>query len=82
MTVFMGILALRNTTISFTETVKSSAPIFTVGISRLMLGELNGPYVMCSLLPIMFGLAMCSTYELSFNIPGFASALANNFFEW
>lgn len=35
-----------------------------------------------SLIPIMSGLALCSAYELSFNIKGFAAALATNLTEW
>lgn len=38
-TVLFGLLALNYVAVSFTETVKSSAPAFTVVISRLLLGE-------------------------------------------
>ena len=38
-TVLAGLLALNYVAVSFTETVKSSAPAFTVVISRLILGE-------------------------------------------
>ena len=38
-TVLFGLLALNYVAVSFTETVKSSAPAFTVVISRLILGE-------------------------------------------
>ncbi len=31
-----------------------------------------------SLIPVMGGLALCSAYELSFNIIGFAAAIATN----
>ena len=37
-TVLFGLLALNYVAVSFTETVKSSAPAFTVVISRLILG--------------------------------------------
>ena len=39
MTVGLGLVALNYVTVSFTETVKSSAPIFTVLIAKLILNE-------------------------------------------
>ena len=38
-TVILGLVSLKYIAVSFTETVKSSAPFFTVVIARLMLGE-------------------------------------------
>ena len=38
-TVFLGLMALEYVAVSFTETVKSSAPAFTVVISYLILGQ-------------------------------------------
>lgn len=38
-TVILGLVSLKYVAVSFTETVKSSAPFFTVVIARLMLGE-------------------------------------------
>lgn len=63
---------------SFTETVKSTAPFFTVILAWMILGERCGILVMLSLVPVMGGLALCSAYELSFNFVGFAAALATN----
>ncbi|KAL3862634.1 hypothetical protein ACJMK2_008588 [Sinanodonta woodiana] len=80
-TVVLGLVALKFVAVSFTETVKSSAPIFTVFISRLLTGEITGFYTFISLIPIMAGLALCSAFELSFNIKGFAAALATNLSE-
>ena len=37
-TVLLGLIALKFVAVSFTETVKSSAPMFTVLIAKLMLG--------------------------------------------
>jgi hypothetical protein len=39
-TVILGLVALNYVAVSFTETIKSSAPLFTVLISRCILGEL------------------------------------------
>lgn len=41
-TVVLGLVSLKNVAVSFAETVKSSAPIFTVIMSRLILGEYTG----------------------------------------
>ncbi len=109
MTVLLGLISIEYVAVSFTETIKSSAPIFTVLISKLILGkrtsvlfrvrnrrrrpltrrvflvfsgEETGFYVNMSLIPIMFGLALCSATELSFNFYGFIAALSTNFTEW
>mgnify|MGYP001353909336 FL=1 len=37
-TVLLGLIALNYVAVSFTETVKSSAPAFTVVMSKLILG--------------------------------------------
>lgn len=80
-TVLLGLIALNYVAVSFTETIKSSAPAFTVVISRLVLGEISGIYVKLSLIPVMGGLALCSANELSFNIIGFTTALLTNISE-
>ena len=38
-TVVLGLVALNYVAVSFTETIKSSAPLFTVLISRYLLGK-------------------------------------------
>ena len=38
MTVFLGLYALKYVEVSFTETVKSTAPAFTLVLSSLLLG--------------------------------------------
>ncbi|XP_029433760.1 solute carrier family 35 member E2A-like [Rhinatrema bivittatum] len=77
-TVVLGLVSLKNVAVSFAETVKSSAPIFTVIMSRLILGEYTGFMVNLSLLPVMGGLALCTATELSFNVLGFSAALSTN----
>ncbi|XP_076085964.1 solute carrier family 35 member E2A-like [Mytilus galloprovincialis] len=77
-TVFLGLVALKHVAVSLTETVKSSAPLLTCFISYAFIGEYTGMYTFMSLIPIMSGLALCSAYELSFNIKGFIAALATN----
>ncbi|XP_063292460.1 solute carrier family 35 member E2B [Pelobates fuscus] len=77
-TVVLGLVSLKNVAVSFAETVKSSAPIFTVIMSRLILGEYTGLMVNLSLLPVMAGLALCTATEISFNLLGFSAALSTN----
>ncbi len=118
LTVVLGLVSLKYVAVSFTETIKSSAPFFTVIFARLMLGEYTSPQarttppcswrrrrhprgalptraalrphaatksrrpstwqVQLSLVPVVFGLALCSLTELSFNTIGFAAAVLNN----
>ncbi|XP_051524755.1 solute carrier family 35 member E2A-like [Myxocyprinus asiaticus] len=77
-TVVLGLVSLKNIAVSFAETVKSSAPIFTVIMSRLILGEYTGFWVNLSLIPVMAGLALCTATEISFNMLGFSAALSTN----
>ncbi|KAM6977013.1 solute carrier family 35 member E2A [Aplochiton taeniatus] len=76
--VVLGLVSLKNVAVSFAETVKSSAPIFTVIMSRLILGEYTGLWVNLALLPVMAGLALCTATEISFNMLGFSAALSTN----
>lgn len=80
-TVVLGLVSLKHIAASFTETVKSSAPFFTVVIAFLMLGERTSWEVMMSLVPVAGGLVMVSFSELSFNMIGFTAALATNVIE-
>ncbi|KAK1128877.1 hypothetical protein K0M31_020015 [Melipona bicolor] len=77
-TVVLGLVSLNYVAVSFTETIKSSAPLFTVLISRYLLGEHTGLYVNLSLIPLMGGLALCSINEISFDLRGFIAAMATN----
>lgn len=81
-TVILGLIALDYVAVSFTETIKSSAPLFTVLIARYLLGENTGLYVNLSLIPVMSGLALCSANELSFDYRGFLAAMLTNLTEW
>lgn len=80
-TVLLGLIALWYVPVSFAETVKSSAPVFTVVISRIILGDKTSLLVIFSLFPVMGGLALCSANELSFNALGFIAAMATNLSE-
>jgi len=77
----LGLIALWYVPVSFAETIKSSAPVFTVFITRFVLGEQTSLLVNLSLLPVMSGLALCSAYEISFTFIGFVCSLATNLSE-
>ena len=77
-TVMLGLVSLDYVPVSFTETIKSSAPFFTVLFAWLILGEHTTTAVKLSLLPIAGGLALASATELRFNTIGFTAALLNN----
>eukprot|EP00050_Salpingoeca_kvevrii_P008589 m.303795 g.303795 ORF g.303795 m.303795 type:complete len:320 (-) comp16209_c0_seq1:109-1068(-) len=78
LTVIFGLVSLAHVAVSFTETIKSSAPFFTVVFARLMLGQRTSWQVTVSLIPVMLGLAIASATELSFDAIGFGAAVANN----
>ncbi|XP_002160887.1 solute carrier family 35 member E2A isoform X1 [Hydra vulgaris] len=73
-----SVICLKYVAVSFSETIKSSAPLFTAVTAYFLLGEYSGILVNLSLLPIMFGLAISTSTELSFNSTGFIAAVVNN----
>lgn len=77
-TVMAGLISLKYVAVSFTETVKSSAPFFTVIFARILLKEHTSLMVNLSLVPVVGGLALCSANELSFTSIGFFAAVFNN----
>uniref|UniRef100_A0A8C2D8Q9 Solute carrier family 35 member E2B n=1 Tax=Cyprinus carpio TaxID=7962 RepID=A0A8C2D8Q9_CYPCA len=66
-TVVLGLVSLKNVAVSFAETVKSSAPIFTVIMSRLILGEYTGCLsdFYCYLLSLSLSLSLSPLVLLS-----------------
>jgi len=63
-TVLLGLVSLAHVAVSFTETIKSTAPFFTVIFARLILGVRTSPQVQLSLLPVMIGLIICADTEV------------------
>ena len=80
--ILLGLVSFKYVAVSFVETIKSSAPLFTALISYIILKEKNGVFVQLSLIPIMCGLVLCTAYELSFTLVGFAAAIGTNIAEW
>ena len=77
-TVLLGLVALEHVPVSFVETIKATAPAFTVLFARLILQERTAPQVMLTLVPVVGGLILCSATELRFDSIGFMAACLNN----
>ncbi|RLN32562.1 hypothetical protein BBJ28_00024276 [Nothophytophthora sp. Chile5] len=60
------------------QTIKSSAPFFTVVLAYFLLGQRTGWRVNVSLIPIVSGLIFCSLSDSSFHVVGFIAALMSN----
>ncbi|XP_050380575.1 phosphoenolpyruvate/phosphate translocator 2, chloroplastic-like isoform X2 [Argentina anserina] len=71
-------ISLGRVAVSFTHTIKSMEPFFTVLFSALLLAEMPTIWVISSLVPIVGGVALASFTEASFNWIGFGSAMASN----
>ncbi|CAK8563032.1 unnamed protein product [Lathyrus sativus] len=71
-------MSLGKVAVSFTHTVKSMEPFFSVLMSSMFLGEMPTAWVVGSLVPIAGGVALASATEVSFNWIGFLSAMASN----
>ncbi|OAF64914.1 hypothetical protein A3Q56_07380 [Intoshia linei] len=79
--ILFGLIALVYIPISFTETIKSSAPLCTVVIAYFIIGESVSPKTIVTLMIIMFGLLLTSKFEDNFNAIGLISAILTNIFE-
>lgn len=65
-------------TVAFTNVVKTLEPLFTCALSAVFLGQIFSPLVYLSLLPVIAGVILASTNEVSFSMISLVSGLASN----
>jgi solute carrier family 35, member E1 len=71
-------VSLGRVAVSFTHTIKAMEPVFSVVMSSMFLGAPVDLWVLASLVPIIGGVAGASLSEVTFNWPGFLSAMGSN----
>lgn len=79
LTYTLGHVSVGKVPLSFHHSIKASAPIFAVVLSRLFLNEIHDTSVYLSLIPIIGGVALATATELSFEIVGFVTAFLSTF---
>jgi solute carrier family 35 protein E1 len=71
-------VSLGKVAVSFTHTIKSMEPFFSVLLSSLFLGDTPSPAVLATLVPIVGGVVAASASEATFNWGGFLAAMGSN----
>jgi len=71
-------ISLGKVAVSFTHTIKSCEPFFSVVFSAIFLGDMPSALLVLSLVPVVGGIALASFSEPSFNWIGLFAALGSN----
>jgi len=71
-------ISLGKVAVSFTHTIKSCEPFFSVVFSAIFLGDMPSVLLVLSLVPVVGGIALASFTEPSFNWIGLFAALGSN----
>jgi len=72
-------ISLEYIQVSFTHTIKSLAPVFTMFLAYFFLGDTFSVHMILSVIPIVLGVLLSSSVEITFNIIGCATALLSCF---
>ena len=70
--------SMNSVAVSFTHTVKSAEPLFSVALTVLILGQSVSRNMYLTLIPIVFGVVLATTTELSYTHSGLITAMLSN----
>jgi len=75
-----SLISLGSGSVSFTHVIKAAEPIFSSILSVIILKSVHTKFVYLSLVPIVFGISLASSKDLSFSWLAFNSAMLSNLF--
>lgn len=64
--------------VSFTQSIKAAEPFFLVALQSFLFNTRHPTLVLCSLVPIVVGMAMVAKGEMAFSAPSFFAVLLSN----